>query len=107
MMGTYIQKGEVIDFVNSTENAIEAGEVVSLATRIGVAAEPIPAGGKGAVHVTGVFELPKASEALTVGDAVYFGSDGITATAGSNPPAGWAIEAAASTAETCKVKLLG
>lgn len=105
-MATYIQRGETIDFVNGTDTAIEAGAVVSLATRIGIAAAPIAAGKTGAVHVTGVFEIEKkASEALTVGAAVYYSADGITATSTDNVPAGWVIAAAAADDATVRVKI--
>jgi predicted RecA/RadA family phage recombinase len=106
MTGTYIQRGDVIDYTNSGSAAIAVGEVVTLATRIGVASAPIAVGTTGALHVAGVFELTKkASEAITLGAAVYYTADGITATAGDNVPAGWAVEAAAASGSTVKVKI--
>ena len=104
-MAKYIQRGEIIDYLNGTDAAIEAGAVVSLATRIGIAAEPIAAGETGAVHVTGVFEIEKKAEALTVGAAVYYSADGITATASGNTPAGWVVAAAAADDATARVKI--
>ena len=65
----YIQKGEAIDYVNSTEETIPAGTVIIFGKRIGIAGGEIPAGGLGALHMTGVFEIPKKSAvALAAGD---------------------------------------
>ena len=60
-MANYIQKGNTIDYVAT--DAIAAGDVVGLTTRIGVAAGDIPAGAVGALAVEGVFEIerPQAS----------------------------------------------
>ncbi len=103
----YIQKGEAIDYVNSTEETIPAGTVIIFGKRIGIAGGEIPAGGLGALHMTGVFEIPKKSAvALAAGDEVTFtDADGIDkATAGA---VGYAVEAAAAEAATAKIKLLG
>lgn len=106
---TYIQRGAVLDYVNSTNATIEAGTIVSLTTRCGVAAADIPAGTTGAVMVEGVFELPKATGAITLGAACYYvAADGkVGTTASSNIPCGYCVEAAASGDATVKVKLLG
>lgn len=66
----------------------------------------------GAVHVVGVFEMPKATGAVTVGQALYWdaAAENITTAAGSSPantPAGWAVAAAGSSDATVLVKLLG
>ena len=110
MSAKYWQKGEAIDYTAAAK--IAAGDVVNLATRIGVAAADIAAGETGAVHVTGVCELPKATGALTLGQAPFSGTvaeDNSTA-AGTEPaniPAGWAVAAAESADTTVLVKLLG
>ena len=120
MKATYYQRGETLDYF-PTKN-VENGEVVSLGTRIGVAAAPIYAGGQGAVHVVGVFALTKANtEEIKLGTAVYYDADAdkITATASKevgegssketvhNTPAGYAVADAATTATSVLVKLLG
>jgi len=105
---TYWQRGEAIDYTNGTGSKIEANEIVVLGSHVGVAGSDIAAGETGTLHVFGVFEMPKkASEAISAGTDVYWSSDGITATAESNPKAGYAIEAAVAADETIKVKLLG
>lgn len=113
MNAVYVNRGEAIDFINDTGAAIAAGEVVALGTRIGVAGGDIPKGETGAVHVTGVFELPKAAEELSVGAEVYYAEDGVTASASTgsgdsaadNVPAGWAVQAAAADDATVRVKI--
>lgn len=105
---TYWQRGEAIDFVNGTGSKIEANEIVAFGSRVGVAGSDIAAGETGALHVTGVFEMPKKeNEAISAGADVYWSADGVTATEGSNPKAGYAIEAAVAADATVKVKLLG
>lgn len=106
MSAKYWQRGEVIDY--TAEEALKSGDVVDLATRVGVAGTDIAAGETGAVHVVGVFEMPKASGAVTIGQALYWdkAAGNITTTEGSTP-AGWAVAAAEADAATVLVKLLG
>jgi len=107
MSAKYWQRGETIDYT-ATE-AVSNGDVVDLATRIGVAGNDIAANETGAVHVVGVFEIPKATGEITLGAAVYWdkSAKNITTTSESNTPAGWAVAAAKSTDATVLVKLLG
>lgn len=110
MSAKYWQRGETIDYT-ATE-AVSNGDVVDLATRIGVAGNDIAAKETGAVHVVGVFEIPKATGAITVGQALYWDktAENITTTAVSdstNTPAGWAVAAAGANDATVLVKLLG
>lgn len=107
-MARYIYKGENLNYVNSGDNAIAAGDVISMVTRIGIAGTDIPAGGLGTVVTEGVFALKKKDAgAIAMGTAVYWTSDGITATASTNVPAGYAAEASAAGATEIEVKLLG
>lgn len=108
MKATYYQRGETLDYT-PTEN-MEAGQVVAVGARIGVAAEAIPANQPGHVHVVGVYAMTKADgEAIDQGAAVYYDAtaEAITATEGSNTPAGYAAASAATTDATVLVKLLG
>ena len=108
MKAIYYQRGETLDYF--PDGNVASGAVVDLGTRIGVAAAPILAGEQGAVHVVGVFAMTKADgEAITQGAAVYYdgSADAITATEGSNTPAGYAAASAAATDTTVLVKLLG
>lgn len=99
MKAKYCHKGESIDFANTTEVKIEAGDVLAMGGRIGVAGTDIAPGELGSVHVSGVYELIKKDKAaMAVGTAVYLSADGITTTKTDNTPAGYV--AAASSAES-------
>ncbi len=108
MKAIYVQKGEAL-YVTPEEN-VTNGSVVSLGTRIGIAAGDIPAGGTGTVRVEGVFKLAKAEgEAVALGAAVYYNkaADAVSAAAEGNIPAGYAVQAAAENDAAVLVKLLG
>lgn len=105
-MATYFQRGEALDYTNGTANKIAAGTVVVYGDRIGVAGCDIAAGETGSIHVEGVFEMPLSDAAgMTAGAAVYWDGTGITATASTNTPAGYAAAAAAAGAATVLVKI--
>lgn len=102
MKATYRQRGETIDYINAGSDAIEAGTVVGLDKRIGVAGMDIAVGETGTLHVMGVYTLTKnTGESMTAGQIVYFdeAEDEITGTAMGNIPAGWVVEAAESADE--------
>lgn len=123
MSAKYWQKGETLDY--TAAEAVKNGDIVNLNTRIGVAGNDIAAGETGAVHVEGVFELPKAAGEIALGAAVYWdeaaqeittvGSATVTEGEGEdaaettveNIPAGYAVAAADATAAVVLVKLLG
>ena len=108
MKATYYQRGETLDYTATKK--LEAGDVVSLGSRIGVAAANIGAGQQGAVHVVGVFAMAKANtEEIKQGAAVYYdaAAEAITTTADGNTPAGYAAADAVTTATSVLVKLLG
>lgn len=108
MKATYWQRGESLDYTNSGTTVIEANSIIDLKTRIAVAGTEINPKEKGSVHVTGVYQIVKKdAEAVEFGTAVYYTSDGITATADKNTPAGYAAEDSAAGAEMILVKLLG
>ena len=118
MKAEYFERGESIDYVNSTEETIEAGDVIIIGKHIGVAGCDIPAGKVGSLHVTGVFKIPKkASETLAVGDNVTFDStNGISkatdTTVGDSGAVGsdvhgYAVAAAVAADEVALVKLMG
>lgn len=103
----YFQRGEALDYENETEALIPAGTVILLRTRMGVAAGDIPAGEMGALHMVGVFDIPKkAGVALLAGDNVVFtDTDGIDKA--TTTVMGYAVQDAAAGDETARVKLLG
>lgn len=82
MKAAYWQRGEALDYMNTATKKIEAGDVLTLGNRIGVAGTDIEPGALGSVHVTGVYEFTKKDTAeLTMGMTVYLAADGITASA--------------------------
>ena len=114
MATNFIQKGDVIDYTPSS--AVESGEVVVIGSLVGVAKTDIAASAEGAVAIEGVYEIPAATAAITLGAAVYWDADGnpvggtagsgaATATSTDNTKMGYAVEAKASAAGTVKVKL--
>ncbi|MGN0706584.1 MAG: DUF2190 family protein [Faecalibacterium sp.] len=107
MIANYQQPGAAIDYINTTEETIKAGQVVALSTRIGVAGTEIPVSGVGSLHVKGVYVMPKATGAIDIGAEVYFDSDAdnITTTADGNVRAGWAIAAAKNDDATVQVSI--
>lgn len=106
----YWQRGETLDFVNSTGKVIEANTIIVLGQRMGVAGTEIPAGEKGTVHVEGIYSFPKAkSTAITAGALVYWDKENncLTTTSTSNILAGYAAEAAGENDATVLVKING
>ena len=106
-MATYIQKGDVIDYTNGTAAKINAGDIVAIGNRIGIAGTDIAVGAVGTLVLEGVFEIPKATGAITVGAELYLDGDGkATATKGQlTTVIGIAVTAAVSADETVKAKL--
>jgi predicted RecA/RadA family phage recombinase len=105
--GIYSQKGNVIDFTNSTEADIAYGDVIAVGGRIGIAAENIAKGATGSLNVTGVFEMPADdTTAFAVGDEVYWDNEGakLTKTPGTYK-AGFVTAPKAQAGATALVKI--
>ena len=78
MSARYIQKGESIDYRPQTD--VRAKTIVPFPGFVGITRLDIRAGELGALAVTGVFESPKAAEAIDVGEAVYYDAENGVAT---------------------------
>lgn len=108
---TYWQRGETLDYTNNTVQKIAAGTIVELETRIGVSGTEIDPGKSGSIHVTGVFEIDKAKEAMSVGQMAYFDGNVITLLDKNgeepNTPAGYIARDATSSDITVLIKLIG
>lgn len=103
---TFVQKGDNIDYTASA--AVGYMEVVPLTARIGVALEAMDKGDTGTVTLTGVFTLPAATGALTVGQEVYWDktAGNITGTKGDATVfAGYAVEAKAEAGTAVNVRI--
>lgn len=112
MKAVYWQRGESLDYTNSGATVIEANSIIDLGIRIAVAGTSINPKETGSIHVTGVYRIKKKdSGAINFGAAVYYDATdltgGITTTATSMTPAGYAAEESAAGADTILVKLLG
>lgn len=105
MAAIFVQVGDVIDYTAAED--LSFGDVVDLTTRIGVAGAAIARDAAGPVQVTGVYRIPKATGAVTVGQALYWAKSAknLTTTADSNTPAGWAVAPAESEDPDVLVKI--
>ena len=70
MTARYVQKGESLDF-RPADN-VKAGTIFPFNGFVGITRLDIRDGELGALAVSGVFETPKADEAIDVGDPVYW-----------------------------------
>lgn len=105
MKATYINPGETIDYLNNTEITIEAGTVLDLTSRIGVAGTTIQPKKIGSVHVIGIFRIVKDNSTVNIGDILYFNGTQLTTTQ-DGTPAGWAVETATTEQKEVCIKLL-
>lgn len=109
-MAKFVQKGDIIDFSNSTEESINYGDVVIIGTKIGIAVEEIKPREIGGVRVNGVFEFEAANAPkISIGDTLYYDSTNanLTSTKGDlTIIAGYSISEKAATTDgtvLCKV----
>jgi predicted RecA/RadA family phage recombinase len=79
----FVQQGDSID--HTPEAAVTAGDVILVGTIPAVAPCNIDAAALGSLKITGVWDVPKVTGALTAGDAIYWDAAGspVTGTAGS------------------------
>ncbi|PIQ84655.1 MAG: hypothetical protein COV75_01060 [Candidatus Omnitrophica bacterium CG11_big_fil_rev_8_21_14_0_20_63_9] len=97
MATNYVQEGKALNYTPSGAD-VASGDLVIIGTIAGVAKTDIADGETGAVHICGVFSLPKASGAVTQGAKLYWSStnSNVTTTASGNTLIGVAAAAAAS-----------
>ena len=98
MSATYVQAGKVLDYKNSGETAINFEDVVVMGSMVGIAQSNIPAGGNGAVSVSGVYEIDaENTAAFVMGDKLYYDATNkkVTKTATNNTFLGYAAESKA------------
>jgi predicted RecA/RadA family phage recombinase len=110
-MKNFVQPGEIMEYSNSG-SAISSGDIVVIGERIGVAMVDIAATtGKGSVSMEGVYELPKTTaQTWAQGDRLFYssGTGKLTNVAAAGlRPAGYAFEAAGSSATVGNCKLEG
>ena len=106
----FIHDGKSIDYTPGAD--VSAGDVVVQNDLIGIAKLDIATGALGALAVTGVFDLPKATgvgEAIGAGAKVYWDAGGSVATtdpaAGANKYLGKTVRATGDDDATVRVRL--
>lgn len=106
-MRNYVQPGESLDLTAPSGGTV-AGTMYKIGSILCVAAASVAAGLKFAAYVLGVFDLPKATGAVTEGQLLYWDdtAKNITTTATSNTKAGVAAQAAASGDATVRIRLV-
>ncbi len=105
----FLQRGESLDYRNTTDAVIPNNTIIQIGSRIGVTGTVIPPGEVGSLHVGGVWEIEKTgTAAIEMGQIVYFDGTGITDAVGDNNiEAGYAAAAAAAADTKIYVKLRG
>lgn len=105
MNAVYVQRGESIDYTPTAN--IAAGDIVIIGGIVGVAKLDIPANELGAIAVTGVYDMVKATGAITAGATVYWDASAknVTTTESENTAIGKAVAAAESTDTIVRVLL--
>ena len=105
MAQNYIQPGDVIEITAGA--TITSGQMVKVGAIVGVALGSAASGETVRVKLTGVFELPKATGAITLGAAVYHvaADNNLSTTSSGNTFVGHAVAAAASGDATVQVRL--
>ena len=79
MNATYVQRGEYIDYVPAAD--VNAGDVIVQGQLVGVSKLDIKSGELGAIATTGVFDIVKDSNAISLGALVYWDGEKATASA--------------------------
>ncbi|MCA9253807.1 MAG: DUF2190 family protein [Phycisphaerales bacterium] len=107
----FIHDGNSIDYTPSAD--VAAGDVVVQGESVGIAKTAIAANLIGAIAVTGVFDVPKAtgaSTAITAGANVYWDATNSVATTdddtGNNKLLGKTVLAASDADATVRVRLM-
>lgn len=114
MQATLVSEGNKADYTPAA--AVAAGDVVVQGSLVGMAHTAIAASVPGAINTGGIFDVVKATGAITAGAPVYWdatgdpvggtaGSGAATTTAASNTLMGWAVTAAVSAGTTVRIKL--
>lgn len=106
MATNFVQEGKTLNYTPSGDD-IASGDFVLIGTIGGIAKTDIADGKTGAVHISGVYSVPKASGAVTQGAKLYWSTanSNLTTTATDNTIVGVAAEAAASGDATVKILL--
>ncbi len=107
MAKNYLQKGDVLDYLNNSEEDIVSGEVILIGKRLSVALTDIVPDSVGAISVVGVFNLAKAAEEFSIGTPLYWkeSQQHLTKTATGNILAGFACANTTAADTTIAIKI--
>lgn len=107
-MKNFVQPGNTITAI-APVGGINSGDGMLFGTLFGVAATTQAGGAEVEITLEGVFDLPKATGAISAGALVYWDAvtGEVTTTDTGNVLIGAATEAAASGAATARVRLNG
>ena len=105
MAKNFVQEGKALNYTAGSD--INSGDFVLIDTIGGIAKTAIANGKVGAVHVTGIFNVAKATGAITQGAKLYWDNTNkvLTTTASGNTIVGVAAAAAASGDATVAILL--
>lgn len=107
-MKNFIQRGDTVT-VAAPVGGIESGAGVLVGALFGVAAFSAAEAEDVEISAVGIFDLPKATGAITQGAKVYWdgAAKNVTTTATGNVLIGVAVSAVGSSATTARVRLNG
>ncbi len=105
MATNYVQEGKALNYTAGAD--ILSGDFVLIGTIGGIAKTAIANGKVGAVHITGIFNVAKATGAITQGAKLYWDNTNkvLTTTASGNTIVGVAAAAALSGDATVAILL--
>ena len=105
MAKNFVQEGKALNYTAGADTL--SGDFVLIGTIGGIAKTAIANGKVGAVHVTGIFNVAKATGAITQGAKLYWDNTNkvLTTTASGNTIVGVAAAAAASGDATVAILL--
>jgi predicted RecA/RadA family phage recombinase len=105
-MENYICEGDRIQNT-APAGGITSGDLHLIGSKVAVAMTTAAEGETYVSMTEGVFEVPKATGAITIGAKVYFDSTAknVTTTASGNTLVGWAYTAAASGDATVQISI--
>lgn len=108
-MKNYVQPGNTVTFTAS--GAVASGQPVTMGSLFGVAVTAAANGQSFEATLVGIFDLPKATGAVTAGQLIYWDASeaeaSTSADSGANKLIGAAIKEAGSAAATVRVRLNG
>jgi predicted RecA/RadA family phage recombinase len=106
-MRNFLHSGNFLTF--TAEDSVASGQGVMQGALFGIATTRAAVGENFEAALTGVFDLPKATGALTKGQKIYWddSANNVTGTATGNALIGATTEAATTDAPTVAVRLNG